>query len=91
MNAGETKRFNLHFTKAGFSTTSLNVYPNPAKDQFFVNVANPTTLQVLKTLGQVVITQTIDANTAINTTSLPAGVYTLKAEGFKATSLVVTK
>jgi len=91
MTAGETKQFNLHFTKAGMSTTSLNVYPNPAKDQFFVNVASPIVLQVLNTLGQVVITQTIDANTAINTASLPASVYTLKAEGFKATSLVVSK
>jgi hypothetical protein len=91
MKQGETKEFNLHFTKAGMSATSLNVYPNPAKDQFFVNVASPIVLQVLNTLGQVVITQTVDANTAINTASLPAGVYTLKAEGFKATSLVVSR
>jgi len=69
----------------------LTLYPNPAKGQFFVNVANPTTVQVLNSLGQVVITQKVAGITEINTASLPSGLYTVLAEGYKATSLIITK
>jgi hypothetical protein len=92
MNAGETKRFNLHFVNSGISSLSLNMYPNPAKEQFTVNVDANTTIQVLNALGQVVISQDVESGSnMINTSSLPAGMYTVLAEGYKASSLVVRK
>jgi len=71
---------------------NLALFPNPAQSQFFVNVSTPTTLQIINTLGQVLLTQKVNEGTSINSTAtLPSGIYTVLAEGYKATSLVISK
>jgi hypothetical protein len=79
-------------TPAHKASANLKLFPNPAKDQFFVNVTNPTKIQVLNTLGQVVILQALESGrNVIDNAVLPAGMYTVLAEGYKATSLVISK
>jgi len=58
---------------------------------FTIEVSNPTTVQVLNALGQVVITQKVEGTSEISTAHLSSGMYTVLAEGYKATSLVVSK
>ncbi len=61
----------------------LNIYPNPANDHITIEMAEANgegTVEVLNLLGQVVWTQSLDANTTtrVNTTSLDASVYLFK-------------
>jgi hypothetical protein len=72
-------------------TSKISIYPNPANSHFTIEVSNPTTVQVLNALGQVVITQKVVGTTEINTSMLPSGLYTVLAEGYKASSLVVSR
>jgi len=71
--------------------SSLSIYPNPATSQFTIQVTSPTTVQVLNALGQVVITQKVEGTSEISTAGLALGMYTIIAEGYKASSLVVSK
>lgn len=69
------------------STTSLNVYPNPASTngQVMVNLSGFAGKVVIETSdmsGKVINTQVVEADTfttAANLVSLPAGVYQIKA------------
>jgi len=58
---------------------------------FTIEVTCPTTVQVLNALGQLVISQAVEGNSEISTAHLSSGMYTVLAEGYKATSLVVSK
>jgi len=73
------------------NSTVIRIYPNPASSHFTIEVSNPTIVQVLNALGQVVITQKVNVTTEINTSMLPSGMYTVLAEGYKASSLVVSR
>lgn len=63
--------------------TSFSLYPNPADDVLNVNltfgVAQQATIQIVNMAGQVMITEetnaTMNYNTSIDVSSLPAGVY----------------
>jgi len=70
----------------------INLYPNPAQSQFFVNASTPTTIQIINSLGQILLTQKVsEGSSTISTTTLPSGIYSFLAEGYKATSLVIKK
>jgi len=71
--------------------STLRIYPNPAASFFTIQVTDPTTVQVLNLLGQVVISQTVSSKTDVNTSMLSNGTYVVLAEGFDATRLVVSK
>lgn len=70
---------------------SLKIYPNPAASYITIEVKNPTTVQVVNSLGQVVISQAVIGTSEISTASLATGMYTVLAEGYKASILVVSK
>ena len=63
------------------SQNSVSVYPNPAKE--FLTVQANTSIQeisIYNMAGQVVINQVVDAKTiTVNTSTLSAGIYSLKA------------
>ena len=71
------------------NSTSLMIYPNPAKDNLIVNLSKleteSYTITVLNTLGQTVYTKKIDYPTYNQTVEIPtiwnAGNYFLKIEG----------
>jgi phosphatidylserine/phosphatidylglycerophosphate/cardiolipin synthase-like enzyme len=73
------------------SIPALNIYPNPAQNYFVIDVEKPTNVQVINSLGQSVLCFTANQKTAINTTTLPTGIYSVIAEGYKPTSLVICK
>lgn len=67
----------------------LNVYPNPAKDKIFITLQNsikmPLQIEIVNTLGEAVINQSIVDRTnaniySMNIESLSAGVYYIKAK-----------
>ena len=61
------------------ATKNVRIYPNPVVD--FVMVESPqenSTLRVYDTAGKLVLSEAIDAGSAINTAGLSAGVYMFK-------------
>ncbi len=71
-----------------FKASSFEVYPNPASDKVTVNTSGTGTLEILNTLGQVVITQPAAATNEINISKLAKGVYTVKFNGLSQKLLV---
>jgi hypothetical protein len=71
--------------------SGLLIYPNPATSHFTIEVINPTTIQILNSLGKVVLSQMVSSTAEINIDSLPSGMYIVYAEGYKTTSLIVSK
>jgi hypothetical protein len=64
--------------------SSLQVYPNPAKDKLVIsgNVPAKGTIEILNPLGQVVFqTAYADRRTEITISSFPQGIYFLKMQG----------
>ncbi len=65
----------------------FSIYPNPAKNEFFLNFKNTilgkVNVEIFDASGKIVGTQQIDpsAKEAINTQKLPNGVYVVKASG----------
>jgi len=65
----------------------FSIYPNPAKNEFYLNFKNnilgKVNVEIYDASGKVVATQQIDpsAKEAINTQKLPNGVYVVKASG----------
>ncbi len=79
--------------------SKLNVYPNPAQDILNVEVnetfAQPSTIKLVNTLGQVVYSTTSQEQlTQINTSKLSNGVYTLlisNGAGTKTKKVIINK
>jgi len=72
-------------TVTGINNTkeqNIAVYPNPATDKLFINLANNKmiTIQISDLLGHVVLNQKISNSTAINVELLQSGVYVLKTK-----------
>lgn len=64
----------------------LRTYPNPVNDELFIDfnqaVEGAVQIQILNTLGQLVIEQhivTSDAKISLNVAALPAGIYTVQS------------
>jgi hypothetical protein len=60
--------------------TSMNVYPNPATNNLFINTEEDMTqIRVLNTTGQVIMTKQINNNEyTLNVNGLDAGIYILQ-------------
>ncbi len=69
--------------------TKFEVYPNPATNKVTVNTSGIGTLEILNTLGQVVITQPATATNELNISHLAKGVYTVRFNG--ASKMLVVK
>jgi sugar lactone lactonase YvrE len=67
----------------------FEVYPNPATNKVTVNTSGAGTLEILNTLGQVVITQPATATNELNLSLLAKGVYTVRFNG--ASKMLVVK
>lgn len=63
----------------------ITIYPNPAKNEFFLqtskNIAGKVMVQIYDASGKLVTSQKVAASEAVNTQSLPNGVYVVKASG----------
>lgn len=74
--------FNVGFVGiATINTPAVNVYPNPAKDNIFIENANNSTLYFYNTLGQLVrkIENSSDVMN-VNTSDFNNGIYILKIQ-----------
>jgi len=66
---------------------AISIYPNPAKNEFFLNIKGnilgKVKVEIFDASGKLVSSQKIDASAkeSINTQSLPNGVYVVKASG----------
>ena len=75
--------FHVHFLEdavAENTMENLSVYPNPAHDLIHINVETHgrVSLQMFNTLGQCVISQTIDTSSDISIADLPTGIYLIQ-------------
>ncbi len=59
----------------------FEIYPNPASNEVTIRTSGTGTLEILNTLGQVVITQPGTETNEINISKLAKGVYTVKFNG----------
>jgi len=70
---------------------AIKLYPNPAKDHIVIEVETSTVFTIYDALGKVVLTEEAEKNGFIDIHSLPAGVYSIRANGYKTTQLVVVR
>lgn len=76
------------------STTELNIFPNPATDNFTVSAEGLENVTVFDAIGNLVVNQNVNtSNYQVNTAGLNAGIYfvTATANGTTSTSRVVVK
>lgn len=63
----------------------MSLYPNPAKNEFFIksakNILGKVNVQIYDASGKLVSSQKISASDAVNTQTLPNGIYVVKVEG----------
>jgi hypothetical protein len=96
VNQGETFATNNDNAPSGISLvkdSSFIIYPNPAKDQ--IRILNGTSsgasnFSVYNTIGQELLSGTLNAETLINTAELSSGIYFFKV-GFQTQRFVINK
>ncbi len=59
-------------------STTINIYPNPVNDFFFVDAENNTTIKLYNMLGKEVLSQYINGKTEIDISHLPSGIYNVR-------------
>ena len=70
------------------SDVSINIYPNPVKNDLKIDCQGEGSFEIVNLIGQVIYCQLINGNTLVQTTGLQSGVYLLK---FKVGSRVIIK
>ena len=64
---------------------AITIYPNPAKNEFYLkstkNILGKVHVEIFDASGKLVSSQKMDAAAAVNTQSLPNGVYVVKVSG----------
>ena len=67
------------------SNKALSIYPNPAKNEFFLksatNILGKVNVEIFDASGKLISSQKISATDAVNTQSLVNGVYVVKVSG----------
>lgn len=67
------------------ATKAINIYPNPAKNEFFLksnkSILGKLSVEIFDASGKLVSSQKAVADEAINTQALPNGVYVVKVTG----------
>lgn len=61
-----------------FSEKSINIYPNPFKNELRIDLVEGTAIQILNLTGQCVYAGNVDRNTLIDTSKLSTGIYMIK-------------
>ena len=83
----KAKYGNEYFVKYYYSTTGVNdntdqqvsLYPNPTKGSFTVNAENLQQVMVYNTVGQLVLNQICDGNSAVlDLSNAESGIYMVK-------------
>ncbi|MCD6019312.1 MAG: hypothetical protein K0S53_2433 [Bacteroidetes bacterium] len=77
----------------------IKLYPNPAQNYFTItdnaNQLENTTMEILNSLGQLVLTKTIDSNAHIDISNLPDGLYFIHLKGrdknFSSQKLLISR
>ncbi len=96
VNQGETFATNNDNAPSGISLvkdSSFIIYPNPAKDQIRILNGNPSgdsNFTVYNSIGQELLSGSLNAETLINTNELSTGIYFLKV-GFQTQRFVINK
>lgn len=71
--------------------SSVIIYPNPAKTEFFVrNIANSTELAIFDNSGKLAFKSLVSPSTPINLNTLPSGIYNVVVSG-ELRKLVIEK
>src|SRR5690625_3910853 len=76
------------------TATSIDIYPNPATDRFYVNVNSNAQVEVFSIIGKKVVhTQVADQNTPVSIQNLKSGVYIIKVtqDGATTTKKLIIK
>ena len=64
---------------------AMSIYPNPAKNEFFIksakNILGKVSVEIYDASGKLISSQKISSTDAVNTQSLPNGVYVVKVAG----------
>jgi hypothetical protein len=85
LNANEPYSLSLRMnnvTGINISKASqFEIFPNPATDRVTIKTSGTGTLEILNTLGQVVITQPATETNELNLAKLAKGVYTVRFNG----------
>ena len=72
-------------TNEADSNKSMSIYPNPAKNEFFIksakSILGKVAVEIYDASGKLVSSQKIAPTDAVNTQSLPNGVYVVKVAG----------
>ena len=67
------------------SNKALSIYPNPAKNEFFLksatNILGKVNVEIFDASGKLISSQKISATDAVNTQALQSGVYIVKVTG----------
>lgn len=75
----------LATNESGNAANAVSLYPNPAKNEFFLksgkNVMGKINVTIYDASGKLVSSQKIAASEAVNTQSLPNGIYVVKVDG----------
>jgi hypothetical protein len=92
LNANEPYLLSLRMnnvTGINISKASLfEVFPNPATNKVTINTKGSGTLEIVNTIGQVMITQLATETNEINVSKLAKGVYTIRFNGTSKLLLV---
>jgi uncharacterized delta-60 repeat protein len=80
-NSALSNPITITSSKKSFTKTAFEVFPNPATDKVTIKTTGSGTLEILNTLGQVVITQTATETNELNLSKYAKGVYTVRFNG----------
>ena len=86
--------FNIVTATENISLSGLEIFPNPAKDNFTVKINALENVKVFDAIGNLVFNQTFKSNSInINTTSFNRGIYFVQAtaDGNVSTSRIIVK
>ncbi len=72
-------------TNEADASKAMSIYPNPAKNEFFIksakNILGKVSVEIYDASGKLVSSQKISSSEAVNTQSLQNGVYIVKVAG----------
>jgi hypothetical protein len=85
LNANEPYSLSLRLNNVNgvsqFKSTQFEVFPNPTTDKITIKTTSKGTLEILNTLGQVVITEAATGTNEINISKIAKGVYSVRFNG----------
>lgn len=85
LNANEPYSLSLRLNNvngiSNFRASTFEVFPNPATEKVTIHTVGIGTLEILNSVGQIVIRQPATENNEINISKLAKGIYSVKLNG----------